>query len=96
MFFQDFCVGRGEYVTSSFIHSTVKMPKSGKSLLEVFCRKGRPPFLHQFFSTGMLDIRCESDDYEVLKGANATDISKQFAKMWGIKLINYPAFFKSR
>ena len=48
------------------------------------------------FLAGLLDIRCESDDYEVLTGANASDVSKQFAKMWGIKLINYPAFFKSR
>ena len=46
--------------------------------------------------SGLLDIRCDSDDYEVLIGSNATDISKQFAKMWGIKLITYPAFFKSR
>ena len=44
----------------------------------------------------MFDIRCESDDYEVLMGSNASDISKQYSKFWGIKIINYPAFLKSR
>lgn len=88
--------GEGHLCTVLESNFLVKRPKSRKSLLEVFCRRGRVPFLHQFFSTGMLDVRCESDDYEILKGSNASDISKQFAKMWGIKLINYPAFLKSR
>lgn len=88
--------GEGHLCTVLEKNFLVERPKSRRSLLEVFCRRGGTPFLHQFFSTGMLDIRCESDDYEVLKGSNASDISKQFDKMWGIKLINYPAFFKSR
>lgn len=88
--------GQGHMCTLLEKNFVAKRPSSSRSLLEIFCRKGRAPFLHQFFSTGLLDIRCDSDDYEVLVGSNATDISKQFAKMWGIKLINYPAFFKSR
>jgi len=88
--------GEGHMCTVLDKNFVAKKMKSARSILEVFCRRGKKPFLHQFFSTGLLDIRCESDDYEVLTGANASDVSKQFAKMWGIKLINYPAFFKSR
>lgn len=88
--------GEGYLCTKLEKNFLVKKPKSIKSLLDVFCRRGKAPFLHQFFSTGMFDIRCESDDYEVLMGSNASDISKQYSKFWGIKIINYPAFLKSR
>jgi len=73
-----------------------KRMKSPRSLLEVFCRQGKRPFLHQFFSTGLLDIRCEDETYEVVRGVNGSEVRARFSELWSIKIIHYPAFLKNR
>merc|ERR1712136_57093 len=88
--------GEGHLCTLLDKNLVEKRRSSKRSMLEIFCRRGQTPFWHLYFSTGLLDVRCETDDYEILSGSNATEVSKEFDKMWGIKLINYPAYFKSR